>query len=363
MHDTETVSEARRLMQICNACRYCEGYCAVFPAMELRRSFTGGELSYLANLCHDCRGCYYACQYAPPHEFALNLPQTLARLRAESYAYYAWPRALAGVFDRSGTVVSLAASLSLALVLALASILQSPEILFAAHTEPGAFYAVISAPVLIVVASATFGFALVAMAVGALRFWRDTGGGPARVRPLLRALWDVLTLRNLGGGGYGCNDRDESFSQARRYFHQTLFYGFFLCFASTCTAAFYEHFLDRLPPYPFLSWPVVLGTVGGAARMAGAAGLLWVKAAGDSAPTAKSLMGGDYALLLLLFLSAASGLVLLVLRDSRAMGILLAFHLGFILAFFLVMPYSKFVHGVYRSAALLRHAAERPERS
>ena len=28
-----------RQMSICNACRYCEGYCAVFPAMELRRTF------------------------------------------------------------------------------------------------------------------------------------------------------------------------------------------------------------------------------------------------------------------------------------------------------------------------------------
>ena len=27
-----------RVMQICNACRYCEGFCAVFPAMERRRT-------------------------------------------------------------------------------------------------------------------------------------------------------------------------------------------------------------------------------------------------------------------------------------------------------------------------------------
>ena len=96
MRETEAIVEARRLMAICNACRYCEGYCAVFPAMELRRGFAAGDLSYLANLCHDCRGCYYACQYAPPHEFALNLPQTLAKIRTETYEEYAWPRSLAG---------------------------------------------------------------------------------------------------------------------------------------------------------------------------------------------------------------------------------------------------------------------------
>ena len=26
-------SEVQRQMTICNACRYCEGFCAVFPAM------------------------------------------------------------------------------------------------------------------------------------------------------------------------------------------------------------------------------------------------------------------------------------------------------------------------------------------
>ena len=31
-------SKAERLMTICNACRYCEGFCDVFPAMEKRRS-------------------------------------------------------------------------------------------------------------------------------------------------------------------------------------------------------------------------------------------------------------------------------------------------------------------------------------
>jgi citrate/tricarballylate utilization protein len=38
---------------------------------------------------------------------------------------------------------------------------------------------------------------------------------------------------------------------------------------------------------------------------------------------------------------------------------LLAVHLGFVLAFFLTLPYSKFVHGVYRFAALLRFETER----
>src|SRR5262245_42083107 len=107
MHAAAAVAEAARLMTICNACRYCEGLCAVFPAMELRRDFAAGDIDYLANLCHGCGACYWDCQFAPPHEFAVNVPRTLAVVRAESYARYAWPQSLAGVFARNGATVAL----------------------------------------------------------------------------------------------------------------------------------------------------------------------------------------------------------------------------------------------------------------
>ena len=68
----ELVEEAQRVLSICNACRYCEGYCAVFPALERRLAFDEQDVHYLANLCHNCGACLYACQYAPPHEFQLN---------------------------------------------------------------------------------------------------------------------------------------------------------------------------------------------------------------------------------------------------------------------------------------------------
>ena len=83
---TPAHEETARIMQICNACRYCEGFCAVFPAMERRRLFDVGDTAQLANLCHHCGACYHACQYAPPHEFAVNVPLTLAERRAETWA-------------------------------------------------------------------------------------------------------------------------------------------------------------------------------------------------------------------------------------------------------------------------------------
>ena len=75
------VSEARRQLQICNACRYCEGYCAVFPSLHTLRELSDSDVVQFANLCHNCRACHYACQYSPPHEFAINLPKILDEVR------------------------------------------------------------------------------------------------------------------------------------------------------------------------------------------------------------------------------------------------------------------------------------------
>jgi len=346
-------------MEVGNACRYCEGYCAVFPAMELRRGFSDGELDYLANLCHNCRGCYFACQYAPPHPFGINLPRTFAQLRAGTYAEYGWPRPFSKLFHRNGLVVSLVTALSLSLVLMATMTYHPVDLLFGVHDGPGAFYIMISYSVMVGTAGATFGFSVLAMGIGVLRFWRGTGaGGVPRVNSLGRALVDVLTLRHLGGGGHGCNDRDEGFSQSRRWLHHLLFYGFALCLLSTTVAAVYDHVLALPAPYPFWSWPVVLGTLGGIGMVMGAAGLFWLKLTGDNAPSAPGLLGADVGLLFLLGMTALTGLATLAFRATGAMGVLLALHLGFVLAFFLLMPYSRFVHGLYRTAALIRNAQE-----
>ena len=71
----------------------------------------------------------------------------------------------------------------------------------------------------------------------------------------------------------------------------------------------------------------------------------------------------DRAFIVLLFLISASGLLLLAYRDSAAMASLLAIHLGFVMGFFLTMPYGKFAHGLYRVAALLKNSIEKRQKS
>src|SRR5258708_1686902 len=214
--ESSAIGDARRAMEVCNACRYCEGYCAVFPAMELKRDFAAADLGYLANLCHGCRGCFYACQYAPPHEFGINLPRTFAEVRGETYEHYAWPRPLARLFRGNGAVVSVAVALGVALVLVLVGALRSPEQLFGTHAGPGEFYVVIPFPAMVTVASLTFLYAVLAIGIATRRFWRDASG----LRPTQQAAWDALrdglTLKNLGARGDGRNASGVALSRPMR---------------------------------------------------------------------------------------------------------------------------------------------------
>ncbi len=360
---TETMAESQRIMEICNACRYCEGLCAVFPAMTLHREFSSTDLGHLANLCHNCKGCYYACQYAPPHPFGVNVPATFALLRDETYRDHVWPRPLAQAFERNGTIVGIVTAVGFTTVLFLLGLLSAPGTLSHAWIGPDAFYRVIPWAAMAITASVTLLFSLLALFIGGRSYWL-VSGTKRRVplRAIRAGLHDAATLTNLGGGGYGCNESDAAFSMTRRYLHHAMAYGFLLCFAATTTASFYAYALHWPAPYPWFSLPVLLGSLGGVGLIIGTFGLMALKFTADRAPAARVLAGSDFALLALLFLSAASGILLLLLRNSAAMGILLGVHLGLILSLFILLPYSKFVHGIYRTLALIRAAADRDMR-
>ena len=139
-HATALLAEADRLMTVCNSCRYCEGLCAVFPAMEMRRAFPDGDLNYLANLCHSCGACYVDCQFSPPHEFDVNVPRVLAQVRNESDAVYAWPSALATMVARNGLAISVVAALSVAAFILGFAAWHDASVIVGTHTGPGAFY-------------------------------------------------------------------------------------------------------------------------------------------------------------------------------------------------------------------------------
>ncbi len=355
------VSEVARQMQICNACRYCETFCAVFPAMTRRLEFGAADVHYLANLCHNCGACLHACQYAPPHEFAVNVPQAMARVRVQTYEDHAWPQPLGALYRRNGLAVSLALAGGLALFLCLALALRGS--LWHAPLA-GNFYAVFPHNLLVLMFGAAFGFAVFALFMGATRFWRgvrpDTVPGARTEGATAEAAHAALSLKYLDGGhGDGCNDEDDRYTLRRRRFHHLTFYGFMLCFASTSVATLYHYVFGWVAPYPVTSLPVVLGTVGGIGLLVGPAGLLWLNLRRDPAHGDTAQRPMDRGFIALLFLTSITGLALLAWRDTGAMAVLLAVHLGVVMALFLTLPYGKFAHAVYRCAALLKFAIEK----
>lgn len=353
---TELIREARRQAEICNACRYCEGYCSVFPALHRERAFSDGSLTQLANLCHNCRGCFYACQYTAPHEFDLNLPAILAEVRRESWERFAWPGPFAKAFRRNGTVIAIAAVLGFALMfLAIRSV---------GSVGGNGFYAALSHNAMVAIFLPAFLFPLVSLAVSLRLYWRETGGGRIGLADLWRATLMIGQMKDLAAGhGEGCNFEDEDrFSHARRYAHQAVMYGFLLCFAATATGTILHYGFDRPAPYPLWSLPKLFGLPGGLLLTGGAIWMVALKLRSDPALGDAGFWTGEIGFILLLGFVALSGLLLYAFGQSGAMPLLLALHLGSVLAFFLLTPFSKMVHGVYRTAALVGEAQRKAER-
>lgn len=348
---TDFLNEARRQAEICNACRYCEGYCSVFPALHRERAFSDGDLTQLANLCHNCRGCYYACQYTAPHEFDLNLPKALAEVRQESWKDHAWPRGFAHLFDRSGVAMAAGLVLAFALIFLLAQTLR-PD-------DGDGFYAYMSHGLMVAIFAPAFLLPLVALAVSLRGYWRTVGGGTWTLGDIWAAVKSAGQMRNLKGGhGDGCNFEDEDrFTHARRYLHQAVLYGFLLCFASTSSGTLLHYGFGLEAPYGVFSLPKLLGIPGGILLTIGCAGLAWIKTKADPNLGAPAAWGGEMAFVLLLGSVGFTGLVLFMATGTSAVGWLLPLHLGTVLTFFLLTPFSKMAHGFYRMAALIKEAA------
>lgn len=354
------VAEVARQMQICNACRYCEGYCAVFPAMARRLEFGRADVHYLANLCHSCGACLHACQYASPHEFAINVPQAMARVRVQTYADFAWPPALGRLYQRNGLTLSLALAAGLALFLVLAALRNGSLV-----APPGAnFYAIFPHGLMVSLFLPVFAFVVFALAVGVTRFWRSAPPGPTTAPAVAEATRNALTLKYLDGGhGQGCNEADDRWTRERRAMHHAAFYGFMLCFASTSVATLYHYGFGWVAPYGWTSLPKLLGTSGGVLLTLGALGLLRLRLKRHPQHVVPAQAPMDLGFVALLGLTGASGLALalipLLKGGALAMPLLLCLHLGAVMAFFATMPYGKFAHGVYRGAALLKWSVER----
>ena len=353
-----TVEEAVRQLTICNACRYCEGYCAVFPALERRNILGTGDVSQLANLCHDCRACFDACMYSPPHEFDINIPVVLSATRLASYQRYVWPKRVPAVFRaRTGLIAGAVLSATSLVVLSLATegwraLIQRPD---------GAFspYEVIPYAALLAVIAVPAVFALGVLAIAARTYWHEVDGPRPNMRSLIGALRAAMTLRYMRGGGANCPYPDnERPSPARRQMHHLVAYGFGLCLVSTISASVLQDLIGIDPPYPVLSVPVVTGTLGGLGILVGCVGLLHMKRRSSPVTNFAAMTIKDYGLLVALVFLALTGLAVLVLRTTAAFPLAFIIHMSAVLLAIASCPYSKFPHMVYRFLALVKDEQE-----
>lgn len=344
---TDFIAEARRQTEICNACRYCEGFCSVFPALTRNKVFSDSDITHLANLCHNCRGCYYSCQYTAPHEFALNFPAALADVRQESWERHAWPQPLARLFHESGAAIAAVLVAGFALLFGMLQVLRP--------TGGEGFYAYLAHGAMVALFLPAFLLPLASVAVSLRGYWQEIGGGPLRWRDVMEAGRSAARLKNLDGGqGQGCNfEQGDRYSDQRRWLHQAVLFGFLLCFAATSTGTVLHYVFDMQAPYGPFSLPKLLGVPGGILLTVGCAGLAWLKTKADPALGAVRVWGGEMAFVLLLGATGVTGLALYAATGTAAVPVLLAIHLGTVLTLFLLLPFSKMVHGFYRFATLV----------
>lgn len=339
---------------ICNSCRYCEGLCAVFPAMEKYREFSPKEIDYLANLCHQCSECFYDCQYAPPHEFNVSIPQQFAQIRQESYKKYAFPSFLGKAFDKSAWLTTLLSVIALFIGFFIAS-----SYAYEGKEAAGDFFILIPYSYMVSTFTLVSIFVLFALIVGCVRFAKAIKLEGVSTKVFFQSLKDALVLKYLGGHkSEGCTYPNEMRSNARRIFHHLSAYGFLFCFIATSLGAFYHHFLHIYAPYDMTELPKLFGTIGGILLCFGILGLFILKLMADKELVDKKSVGMDYAFLFMLFIVSLSGLFLMWVRESEILAYALWLHLSLVLVFFVMIPYSKFVHIFYRFLALLKYNAQ-----
>lgn len=353
---TPAMAEAHRQLEICNACRYCEGFCSVFPAMMRQKTFAAGDLNHMANLCHNCRGCHYSCQYTPPHEFALNIPGILAEVRQESWESHIRPRALSKLFQSHGLLLALGVALFTGFIMWIASAV--------AHAGGAGFYAFLSHNLMVAIFAPAFIAPLAIIFFGIVSYWRETGGRWPSISDISTAFGSVAKMKNLSGGhGDGCNfEKEDRYSNARRYAHQAVLGGFLLCFLATSVATLMHYLLNWQAPYGLLTPPKILGVTGGVLLTLGCIEMIRLKLKADPELGSKRVWGGELAFTVLLGLTALTGLVLYAATGTAAVRPLLFVHLGCVLTLFLMMPFTKMVHGFFRTSALIIEAQKRTKK-
>lgn len=356
------LDEATRQFTICNACRYCEGYCPVWPAAHMRTLITNPDSVYLSNLCYDHRDCYYACPFVEPtHEFALNIPKVTRQVRKETYR------------NLTADFTSTAARKASLLALTIMPVIAIWLIFFHNVYSPGAFsfYNLVPKITTIVASTLLSVYLIVLMALFVKRYVgiieQDSGkaisGTPGYlgIKNIFGTIKDVIIHRWFSDIHYPSDGE----SNLRKLNHALIFFGFGLDFLSTTLGFLYEDIMKIPSPYGLFSPVVMAGLAGGLMIAIGAVSSLSVRSYSSGKQDFMEISGFDTLFAIMLLLVAVTGISVLMTRLYSTTVISytsLLVHYSIIYILFVTTPFtSNFLHIAARFTSLLKFNYENKE--
>jgi quinone-modifying oxidoreductase subunit QmoC len=359
------ISSGGEDLKKCFQCATCSVVCQLsdtgrpFPRKEMMWAQWGLKERLVADvdiwLCHQCGDCTARCpRGARPGD-------VMAAIRREAIFHYSAPSRMGQWANRPGSVpLLLLFSFALMGLLAWAGgPLQ--ELLGACYHRDRiiiSYWSQLPQRLLIVLFTPFAFLDAVAMALGAMRLWRDLRerDREAGRAPLARSVRSAL----------GSIILHEHFDQCtaeriRMYSHMLVFFGFvgLLAVDVWVIGARFNPLLRNAFAYPFNFWSPwkILANLAGCAVLIGCSLMVRDRMAGAG----RSSTWFDWTLIGLIMAAVTTGFACEILHYARIDPLRYAayvVHLATVFTLLVLLPYSKFAHMVYRGTALV-YAARR----
>ncbi len=337
------IEDAKKQLTICNACRYCEGYCAVWDAIEFKSVLNTDYIYHLANLCHDCRDCFYACPYnEPEHEFKLNIPKILGDVRSETYISYVKPKFMQFALQRPTLFTMISSAIAIVIVVLYASLLfgfSKFSTLSMTTIMPASLFE--RATVLL------YFYLMVMWSWEGISYWsKISEKGHLTFVGLLRGLYDVVLHTNFRGGGTGCKVPEQNNRYFRLTSHTLVFFGFLVA-------------LIAISFYPNIyGYTGILYLIGSFALSTGTVGLFYIHLVDKRSSRSEKQSSMDYPFTFLLFIVGITGIIIPISTDKSWFNWNFLIHDALIMVVFLIAPFSKFMHPVFRFVSLIKYRSD-----
>ncbi len=352
----EIVQSGGKDVKKCYQCATCSVVCELshdqkpFPRKEMAWAQWGLKDRLMADpdiwLCHQCNDCSTHCpRGARPGD-------VLAAARKQSIVHYATPKFLAEWVNdaRFFALVAIGAA-----VLGLTLLVQGP--LGLAHHPEGegmAYANLFSHPTIIILFSTLLGLSSLAIAAGAVRYWKamkaadgNAAAGGGIVGSVVKAIITVMKHDKF----LSCKT-----GRPRLLSHLGVFYGFAALFIVSGWAVVILYIYNpfgEVYPFPLYDPWKVLANLGCLTLIVGCVLMIRNRLAESDKAGASTTF--DWAFVWTLLVVTVTGLLTEVMRllELQGAGYAIYFiHLIAVFALLVYLPYSKFAHIVYRTTAL-----------